>query len=217
MMLSRILDWWCARRDARQEIGALLITPVGPPHLARIGQLGVAEIEREWLRYRAEVSGSLQDLVRARARFAATNEALAAAEQRSRELVEPTEAELTHRTGGEERTAVGVIRDRRLAEHRRRCLEAEGSTEQLREEWRQRQAEVEGLHASVADRFTVARARAGAVSTEVARRRLAYLSHLVRRHPDGARIAASARTDFPECPEWTLLAVPPDLSLRVDA
>jgi hypothetical protein len=209
--VTRGVDWWCARRDAKLDIDALFTIGTLTPHMVLIGQLGLGYIEQEWLRYRSDVAGDLEGLSIAKARHAAATKALALAELELREGTEPSDEQLTRRIGGEERTAVSVIRNRRLAEHRRRAEDAATRRQQLLTEWEQSQAAIGHLCDLVQARFGLAQAHAFAAAGYVFRRRTSYLSHLIRRHPDGKRIGQLTRADFVEGPQWMVAARAPDL------
>jgi hypothetical protein len=209
--ITRAVDWWCAHRDAKLDVDALFTTGTLTPHMVLIGQLGLGYIEQEWLRYRSDVANDLEGLSIARARHAAATKALALAELELREGAEPSDEQLTRRVGGEERTAVSVIRNRRLAEHRRRAEDAATRTQQLLNDWQQSQAAI-GQHCDLVQaRFRLAQARAFAAAGYVFRRRSSYLSHLIRRNPDGKRIGQLTRADFIESPQWMVAARSPDL------
>ena len=209
--VARAADWWCAGRDAKLDVDALLGRGSGPPRMALLQQDGLRRVGQEWLRYKADVTDKLYQLAAARARQAAAISALAVAERQQRDGAQPTEEQLTRRVGGEERTTVGVIRDRRLAEHRR----ASEGNEQTVRELRTELAEAAGLVARLGDqvqaRFELAQARASAIYAYVFHRRLVYLSRLIRRHPDGRRIGQFVRADVADRPEWTVAARYPDL------
>lgn len=209
--VARATDWWCAGQDAKVDVESLLGRSAGPPRMALLQHDGMCRVEQEWLRYKEDVTDQLYQLASARARQAAAVSALAVAERQLRDGAQPTEEQLTRRVGGEERTTVGVIRDRRLAEHRRASEGNAGTVRELREEL----AEATGLVARLADqvqaRFELAQAHASAVYAYVFHRRLVYLSRLIRRHPDGKRIGQFVRADVVERPQWTVAARSPDL------
>jgi hypothetical protein len=209
--VTRCVDWWCARRDAKLDADALFTTGTLTPHMVLIGRLGLGYIEQEWLGYRSDVADDLEGLSIARARHAAATKALALAELELREGSDLSDEQLTRRVGGEERTAVSVIRNRRLAEHRRRAEEAATRTQQLLNDWEQSQGSIGRLTDLVQARFRLAQARAYAAAGYVFRRRTCYLSHLIRRHPDGKRIGQLTRADFVESPQWMVAAKSPDL------
>lgn len=205
--VARAVDWWCAGRDARLDV-ELLVGAAAPPRMALLEHDGMRRVEREWLRYKASVAAQVEQLIEARARRARVQAALALVENGTRD--EPTEEELTRRVGGEERTAVGVIRDRRLAEHRRRSADVEARARQLREELTGAQQELERVAAVVQHRFELAQARAATILGYAFQRRLAYLSRLVRIHPQGARIGQLVTADIGG-PQWAVAASSPDL------
>jgi hypothetical protein len=206
--VARAVDWWCGGRDAKLDAELLLVGSAGPPRMALLGHDALRRVEREWLRYKAAVATHVEQLIDARARQAQARGTLARAETEVRE--EPTEEALARRVGGEERTAVGVIRDRRLAEHRRQAADLQARTRQLREELTAAQQELERVAAVVQHRFELAQARATTTLGYAFQRRLAYLSRLVRVHPQGVRIGELVTAELTH-PEWTVAARSPDL------
>ena len=202
--VARAVDWWCAGRDARLDLDVLA---GGPPHLLLVQHVAQRRVEREWLRYKADVARHLPALIDARARRDEARTALALAQAQTRE---PTEEQLTRRLGGEERTAIGVVRDRRLAEHARRLRDLGSRTQRLRAELTRAEQDLVRVSEAVQHRFELAQAKAATLLGYAAHRRLGYLSRLVRRHPAGARASQSVTALV--SPQWTVAGRAPDLT-----
>ena len=214
--LARTVDWLSAGRDAALDVDALVGGEAGTPRMALLNQSGLHQVEQEWLRYKASVADTLAQLVAARARRNGAAAALQRALAELDRVTEPSEEQLGTRLGGEERTAVGVIRDRRLAEHQRRCVAQTAQSQELRDELGRADVEVTRLTELVQHRFELAQAHAAAILSYAFHRRLAYLSRLLRRHPDGRQLGRSLRADVVGRPEWTIADRSPDLHDRGD-
>jgi hypothetical protein len=237
-IFARISDWLCAGRDAKAGLAVLLVpvrdaahlgagptppaaegTPPadraasawGTPRTLYLNQLGRGRADREWTMFQAEVTDLQVALSVARAEQASAVEEIARLRAEIDQMPRPTDAELEVRLGGETETDIDVVRERRLAAYTARRTAAEAEINRLQAVVAAKNVEVARLAKPVKIRFQVAQNRADMIEAYVRRRCAAYLTRLVRKHPDGRRIAEMVRPDWPGRPAWSLGDLSPDL------
>lgn len=220
---ARFSDWWCASRDGRKGIpevnpgdrrpggtpgagpapsaGAVPAPLPGTPRMMFLGQLALGQVEKEWIVYRAEVADTQAALRDSEARRAALDGELGAANKRlARAQDEP---EQTARTVGEERTDEDVVRDRRKRERAARIQRERDAVDSLVKRIEAVNAEIAQSQERIDIRLEIAQRRAAMIEAHILRRSAAYLTRLVRKHPDGKKVNELLRPSLPELPAWT--------------
>jgi hypothetical protein len=232
---ARLSDWWCAGRDAKKRLPDLVTERPAPPDTAPSGspadgasdpsttwlatprmvvlsELGRGRMEAEWIKYKAEVHDELIGLTRARAQREALDAELALAEEELEHAPpEPSEGDLRRRVGGERYTDVAVVRARRLADHTRLRTETKKQALDIARRIRDQDVQIAGLGEPIRVRFEVAQTRAAMIDAYVRRRCAAYLTRLIRKHPQGSHIRQILPATRPALPAWTVGARSPDL------
>ena len=229
-IFARISDWLCAGRDAKAGLSVLLVpvqtaagaaTPIsapadggpstdratarwGTPRTLYLNQLGRGLADREWTMFQAEVADLQVALTTAQAELASATEEIARLRAELDEMPRPTDPELTVRLGGETDTDIEVVRERRMAAYNARRAAVEAEINRLQSVVAAKRVEVARLAKPVKIRFQVAQNRADMIEAYVRRRCAAYLTRLVRKHPDGQRIADMVRPDWPGRPAWSV-------------
>jgi hypothetical protein len=204
--VARVADWWAAERDARADLPRLAEDgTVGTPRWEELGRGARDRAEREWLRYQVDcadlvvrVAGVTGRIRAARARLRDAADELAATPARL------SEAEREIRRAGEARgkTDLSVIRARREREHARVRAPLLARLRQVTAELATLEGQLADLAARVQVRFQVAQTRARRIDEHARRRGAAYMGRLVRRHPQGGRVNAAWKRDWPELPGW---------------
>ena len=228
---QRCADWWHAGRDARSGVPAQLAAPDGTgvllspaemapadhapvtgqvaggavwatPRTVFLGQLGRGRAEREWVRYQAEIADFEVRLAQVRARRDVAVDRLADADRRLGQLRPPSPEELAVAAPGEEGAEAAVRSGRRSREFTatRQALDAE--VRESRAAVEEAEVEVARLQEPVRIRRQVAEVRVAMIESYVRRRCSAYLTRLVRKHPDGDRIGSLVRSGWTEHPSW---------------
>ncbi|WP_328458404.1 hypothetical protein [Amycolatopsis sp. NBC_00438] len=224
--MARTSDWLCAGRDGRAglpevvqpaippspEAGGENAAPWTTPRTVFLGQLGRGRAEAEWLLYQKDVAESQVRLTRVRANRGTAARDLAAAEQRLADLAEPTEEELRTRTSGEERTDGSVLVARRRRDHTDRRVRLEQEVARIRGTLTECDIEIAELRERIRVRFERARTGADLIGAYVQRRCAAYLTRLVRKHPEGKQVGALVRSGWHDRPRWSTWDSPPELA-----
>lgn len=233
-IFARISDWLCAGRDAKAGLAVLLVpirggaadelaskpapdpsSPApdswGTPRTLYLSQLGRGRADREWTTFQAEVADLQVALTMARAEQVSALDELARLRAELAEIARPSDDDLKVRLGGETDTDEAVVRERRMAEYAARRTPLETEIRRLQAVVTAKDVEVARLGEPVRIRFQVAQNRADMVEAYVRRRCAAYLTRLVRKHPEGRRIAEVVKPDWPGRPTWSLGDLSPDL------
>jgi hypothetical protein len=222
---ARFSDWWCAGRDAKRPLpdlvqeerprhGAESTADIWhtTPRMVMLAELGRGRMEAEWIKYKAEVHDEQLNLSRARAQRAALDAELALArEELEHAPPQPSEDELSKRVGGERHTDISVVRQRRLSEHARRRHAAKDQALRIAQKVRDQDVEIARLGEPIRVRFEVAQARAAMVDAYVKRRSAAYLTRLIRKHPQGSQLNHLLGAARSELPAWTSGERSPDV------
>jgi hypothetical protein len=223
---ERLGDWWCATRDARSgppatagPAGAssaappplVLTSPAegsvesvwGTPRTVLLGQLGRGRAEQEWIRYQAETA----DMQVARAQAKARGEAARARRETLEEELASLGKQLPESAAmvvaaGEENAPKDVPAGRRKREHAGRRQALRSDIEQNRAAEQEAAVECARLAEQITIRWDVAKVRVAMIEAYVRRRCAAYLTRLVRKHPDGERVGVLLRSAWNEQPSW---------------
>jgi hypothetical protein len=213
---ARAADWWTAERDARVGLPRLEEDgTVGTPRWEELGRGARDRAEREWLRYQVDCADLLVRVAGVRGRMRAARERLRdAADQLAAVPERLSTEELETRRAGEARrkTDVTVIRARRAREHARLRAPLQARLRQATDELATLAEQLAGLESRVQVRFQVAQTRARRIDEHARRRGAAYMGRLVRRHPQGGRVNAAWKRDWPELPDWVYGDRSPHLS-----
>jgi hypothetical protein len=234
-LFARVSDWRCAGHDAKKGVPELVLeqarTPnaepadagaepparaeapaLGTPRMTVLVELGRGRMEAEWIKYKAEVHDELVDLTRARAQRESLDAELALVEQELEHAPPvPTEDELTKRVGGERYTDKEVVRARRLADHAKRRTVTKQQALDIARRIREQDVEIARLGEPIRVRFEVAQTCAAMIDAYVRRRCAAYLSRLIRKHPEGARLNHLLGQSRSALPDWATGVRSPDL------
>ncbi|MFY1637654.1 hypothetical protein ACN27F_31010 [Solwaraspora sp. WMMB335] len=210
---ARLTDWWCATRDARKGIPQLPpedaragSTPadtephLNTPRMMFLGQLGAGRWEKEWIVYQAEVADLTAGRRNAEAQRDAFVEQLAPARDRLRQADQPPDT--TVRLAGEQHTDAAIVAQRRRREQADRRERVAAEVGRLVEALHATQTRIAYLDEQIAIRLRVTQRRAAMIEAYVRRREAAYLTRLVRRHPQGARLNTLLRPTWPQPPRW---------------
>lgn len=222
---QRFGDWWCARRDARAGVPGAPDRDAGvqaPPHAAIAGpalddsqvwatprtllleQVGRARVEREWIRFDADTADDLVSRADAAARLSTAQQRLRKAESDCGDAGEtPTPQQLAVVAAGEEDADASVRQGRRQREHARRRAGLTAAMLAERETIARTEVEIARLDERVRIRREVAESRVAMIQAHVRQRCSAYLTQLVRRHPDGERIGSMLRSAWSVRPSRT--------------
>jgi len=229
---ARFSDWLCASRDAKKRLPDLVReSPASPlpvpgertnsstvdtpwltvPRMLALSELGRGRMEAEWIKYKGDVHDELISLSRARAQREALDSELTLIEDELEHAPpEPSEEALRKRVGGERYTDVAVVRQRRLDDHARLRTATRAKAMDIASRIRDQDVEIARLGEPIRVRFEVAQSRAAMIDAYVQRRCAAYLTRLVRKHPQGALISQLSQTR-PALPAWTSGERSPDL------
>jgi len=206
---DRVADAATGRRDGRRKIPYL--PPEGTAPTGAISTRRIDELRRVALERTArERENAIDDCVPLhQALEAAKSEAAAVtelAETRRADRVAAaerlTDAQLTERRSAEAELVETVVRARRGAARQRRIDKAESDLVALRQRQAAAEQQASMLQRLIADRWAAARTRAQRLHEHACRREAVYWQHLVRTHPDGARLNALIETIGPDLPEW---------------
>lgn len=218
-------DRRCGTRDARSRLAPTPAPPeaatVRPPEMAltageappsesvwatptilSLGQLGRARAERAWIAYQAETAELQVSRTESAARSTIMRDRALAAQRRLDELVERPDVDENAVVAGEEKAEESVRVGRRRRAH---AAAVQAAREEIRDcTSSAEQAELESTR--IADRIRirreVAEVQVAMIEAYVRRRCSTYLAHLVRKHPDGARIGPLLRAGWSERPSW---------------
>jgi hypothetical protein len=223
--LARGSDWLCAGRDGRAGLPdggqAAEDEPGGSaaeaaawttPRTVFLNQLGRGRAEQEWIRYQEDVADSQVKLTRARANLEAVGRALVEAEQRIADLKAPTADDMRTRVSGEEHTDAAVVAERRKFDYTERRSGLAAEVTRIRATLAERDAEIAELRERIRIRFERARTGADVIGAYVQRRCAAYLTRLVRKHPEGKQISALIRSGWHDRPRWSTWDAPPEIA-----
>jgi hypothetical protein len=206
---ARFADWWCASWDARKGLPELPADergvpdseiPTGTPHMSFLGQQGLERIEKEWIVYQAEVADPMADFRDLQAKVKARREELAVAQERLG-AVEAASAG-SQAVTGETGTNPEIVAQRRAREHGRKRDDAQATVHRLTGEINRVEAEVAQVKEQIEIRLRIAQRRAAMIEAHIRRRRAAYETRLVRKHPHGRRLNRLLRPGWPAAPEW---------------
>jgi hypothetical protein len=165
-----------------------------------LGQLGLGRIEKEWIVYQAEVADIEASLRDCRARRAALVRELEEARQRLAQAQEPRD--LGQRVAGEARTDESIVRLRRARQQDQARARESEAVRGLSARLDALDAQIAHFDAQIRIRLRIAQRRAAMIEAHVRRRCAAYLSRLVRKHPQGTKLNEILRPRWPEQPEW---------------
>ncbi|GAB2568263.1 hypothetical protein Aab01nite_43680 [Paractinoplanes abujensis] len=211
--LARCADWWCATRDARKGLPELPADdrrtpdadiPTGTPHMSFLGQQGIERKAKEWIVYQSEVADPMAHRSDLAARHKALRDELVLAEQRFTALDEG--APDTGKVAGEDRTDPGVAAQRRAKAHAAKRDEAKAKVDRLTAELNRMSAEIAQLDEQIAIQKEIHERRADIIEAHIRRRRAAYETRLVRKHPQGLFLNRLLRPDWPAVPDWATAA-----------
>jgi hypothetical protein len=210
---ARISDWWCATRDARKGLPALppddweepppgeAGAELGTPRMMFLGQSALIRIEKEWIVFQAEIAdleAVLRDLMSRQQTLSAE-----LSDARARlSKAESAKPDVHSRVAGEERTDESIVQQRRTADLAKRHDRASAAVKQLTDEIDGVNSQIARISEQLRIRLRVAQRRAAMIEAHSRRRCAAYLTRLVRRHPDGVRLNELLRPRWPEQPEW---------------
>lgn len=222
---ERWSDWWCATRDARSGIPATAVSPEegspapppflmtklghrasepvwGTPRTVALGQLGRGRAELEWIRFQAETAGLQVERGEAAARQDAAAARLAAVKARLGATKPLSKEESMAPAAGEERADEAVRVGRRNREHAARTLALNAEVRQHSDAADAAGVQLARLVGQIRIRREVAEVRVALIEAYVRHRCSAYLTRLVRKHPDGKRLGSLIRSHWTEQPSW---------------
>lgn len=174
------------------------------PRTVLLGQLGRGRAEKEWVRFHAEVADLEVELAHARARTDAAAERLTDAEGRREELPPLTSDDRETAAPGEELADVSVRVGRRSREFAARRLALDAEVERSRVTLEEARIDVARLEEPIRIRRQVAEVRVAMIESYVRRRCSAYLTRLLRKHPDRVHLGPLIRSGWDEQPSWML-------------
>lgn len=229
---ERCGDWWCATRDAKAGTPAAPVQPEqdpagtpavalgkavpgegrerrwGTPRTVVLGQLGRARAEREWVLFHADTADLQIERAQARARRAAAQELLSSTREQLMGSKTPDAGEAQVAAPGEENADPEVRSGRRHAERAARARALQERERGAQQSVEEADVEIARLDEQIRIRREVAEVRAAMIEAYVRRRCSAYLTRLVRKHPDGERVGSLIRTDWEQRPSWLQDAAP---------
>jgi hypothetical protein len=203
---QRWSDTWHAGRDAKAARVALAAGPVRPEldppswESARtlfLGQLGRAWAEKIWNTYTIDVATNEIQLAQQQERRRAAQEKIRRLAEELQSSARPTTADLQVVRPGEESAQAGVLLGRRTRDFDKRRAALQSSLDAARADEEAAGAEVARIRRAIAQRRRTAEAQVAMIDSYVKRRRSAYLTRLVRKHPDGRHIP------LPRDPGWS--------------
>jgi hypothetical protein len=207
--LARCADWWSASRDARKGLPDLPPDdhstpdediPTGTPHMSFLGQQGIERMAKEWIVYQAEVADPMAHRSDLKAGLDALKDELEIARAKFDALDngKPT----TEKVAGEDRTDEGVVAQRRAKAHVAKLEQARATVDRLTADINRKTAEVAQLDKQIQIQKEIHERRADIIEAHIRRRRAAYETRLVRKHPQGLFLNRLLRPDWPAVPEW---------------
>lgn len=211
--LARCADWWCATRDARKGLPDLPEDdrrtpdediPTGTPHMSFLGHQGIERMAKEWIVYQSEVADPTAYQCDLEAKRKALQDELEIATERFSRLDQG--AADSSRVAGEERTDAGVVAQRRAKAYADKRDQAKAKVDRLTADLNRMNAEIAQIGKQVAIRKEIHERRADIIEAHIRRRRAAYETRLVRKHPRGLFLNRLLRPDWPEVPEWAIAA-----------
>ncbi len=206
---ARFSDWVCATRDARRGLPALPppdrqggeSPELSTPRMMLLGQIGLGRIEKEWIVYQAEVAdlnARLEDLLAEERNMANRVDDA----KKRLDVIRGQETDLKAKKAGEDQTSEHIVALRRakaaaavLERHEAALRDAEANLEKIR-------VDIAKTNEQIAVRLRIAQRRASMIETHTRRRCAAYLTRLVRKHPEGARLNALMRPQWPDRADW---------------
>jgi hypothetical protein len=214
---ARLSDWWCAGRDGRKGLPALpddngrrgAPVELSTPRMMLLGQLGLGRIEKEWIIYQAEVANHEATLRDSTARREALDKQLAEAKAQITKT-EETPVDLTTKVAGEERTSQAIVEQRRVRDQAVVKQRQQDAAQRLTAQAETIDVEIAHLQEQISIRLRVAQRRAAMIEAYIRRRCAAYLTRLVRRHPDGLRLNELMRPRWPDKADWARANGGPD-------
>ncbi|GAA3934363.1 hypothetical protein [Actinoplanes auranticolor] len=207
--LARCADWWCATRDARKGLPELpeddrrtldADIPTGTPHMSFLGHQGIERMAKEWIVYQSEVADPMAHQSDLQAKREALRDELTIATERFQTL--DRGAADSSRVAGEERTDAGVVAQRRAKAYAAKRAEAKAKVDRLTADLNRMTAEIAQIAKQVAIRREIHERRADIIEAHIRRRRAAYETRLVRKHPHGLFLNRLLRPEWPEVPTW---------------
>ncbi|MGI9004468.1 MAG: hypothetical protein ACR2GH_22930 [Pseudonocardia sp.] len=174
----------------------------GTPRTIFLGQLGRGRAEREWICYQAETA----DLQVARAQAAAQRDVarsrVTAVQEQLKSLGEQLPEGRPAVAAGEENADESVRAGRRQREHTTRQQALQAEIQEGRNATEEAEVEFARLDEQIRIRREVAEIQVAMIEAYVRRRCSAYLTRLVRKHPDSERIGSLLRSGWTEQPSW---------------
>jgi hypothetical protein len=218
---ARFSDRWCATRDGKNGVPALppqdrpVQVPagqeleLGTPRMMFLGQLALGRIEKEWVVYQAEIAAIEARLRDSTARRDSLLRELDTAEKRLK-LAQETPQNLCTRVAGEERTEEPIVHQRRTLELTRRREREAVIVRDLTIRLDAVEAQVAQFDEQIKIRRRITQRRVAMIEAHSRRRCAAYLTWLVRKHPQGAELNELLRPRWPEQSEWARAHRGPD-------
>lgn len=205
-MMTRAVDWWNARCDAKAGLPALAGTErrlAYTPKLERLRHRAADAIEHELLRLEQERSAPLRSLAAVREQIPMAETVATAARSALSDASQPLSAtDREQRRAGESRTDAAVVAKRRELAHDKRIAERAAALEDAERDLVRLRSTEADLVESIRRSEVVAAVRARRIHAHAWRRISAYWQHLVRRHPDGAALNAVLAVAEPDLPAW---------------
>jgi outer membrane murein-binding lipoprotein Lpp len=212
-LLARLADWWCATHDARRGLPELPEddrstpdpeVPTGTPHMSFLGHQGIERMAKEWIVYQSEVADPMAHQSDLEAKREALRDELKIATERFGTL--DRGAADSSRVAGEERTDAGIVAQRRVNAYAAKRDEAKAKVDRLTADLNGMSAEIAQIAKRVAIRREIHERRADIIEAHIRRRRAAYETRLVRKHPQGLFLNRLLRPEWPDVPDWVVAA-----------